>query len=165
MLTTAKLKRLLHYNPATGVWTWRVSLGSRPAGGVAGGVYKNGYRYISVDGVVYLASRLSWKYMTGKWPKNQVDHKNRVKDDNRWRNLREATQSQNNQNKGLQKNNSSGVTGVCWHKSLSKWVAYTKLGGRQIYLGSFASFDAAVSRRRRAEKEHYGAFSPIKEGN
>jgi HNH endonuclease len=48
---------------------------------------------------MYRAGRLAWLYMTGEWPKNQIDHINRDKADNRFCNLRDVTQTENMRNK------------------------------------------------------------------
>jgi hypothetical protein len=58
-LTAARLRELLDYDPATGVFTWRSPRPSR-------------YQLISVDGWTYQASRLAWLWMTGSWPKGQI---------------------------------------------------------------------------------------------
>src|ERR1700744_1373342 len=76
-LTVSRLKELLDYDPATGVFTWKVRRSNVSGGSVAGRTYKNGYRYIRVDSQDYLAQRLAWMYMTGEWPKAVLRFKNR----------------------------------------------------------------------------------------
>ena len=93
-----RLHDVLHYDPLTGVFRWRVARGSRAAGDVAGGISGAGYRQIGIDGRYYQASRLAWLYTTGEWPDGEIDHKNGVHDDNRWDNLRDVTHTENNQN-------------------------------------------------------------------
>ena len=88
-----------------------------------------------------------------------IDHINGKTFDNRKNNLRVASKSQNAMNKGLQDNNTSGVTGVYWHKQLSKWVAYITVDGQYIYLGSFNKFEEAVKARKEAEEKYFGEFS------
>src|SRR5262245_14670047 len=100
LLTAARLRKLLHYDPRTGVFTWLVDRRGRFArkGAKAGTISGNGYCQICIDCRLYLSSRLVIFWMTGKWPKRFVDHINGNKADNRWCNLREASPSQNGGN-------------------------------------------------------------------
>lgn len=88
-----------------------------------------------------------------------VDHINGKTFDNRKSNLRIVNKSQNAMNKGLQNNNTSGVTGVYWHKQSSKWIAYITVDGEYIYLGSYDNFEDAVKVRKEAEEKHFGEYS------
>ena len=96
MLTADTLRSLLSYCPDTGEFTWvrttaptRIKPGQR-----AGCVAPDGYRVITIMQKVYKEHRLAWLYMTGEWP-THIDHINRDRADNRFSNLRLATQSQN----------------------------------------------------------------------
>jgi HNH endonuclease len=93
MLTANRLRKLLNYDPATGVFRWRVGRQHRVnVGDVAGCIVRpKGHRMIGVDGKRYLANRLAWLYMTGKWPKLEINYLNRNASDTRWANLREMT--------------------------------------------------------------------------
>lgn len=86
-------------------------------------------------------------------------HGKETRYDNRKENLRIATKSQNNMNKGLQSNNTSSITGVGWHKGVNKWIAYITINKKRINLGSFANFDEAVKVRKQAEEKYFGEFS------
>lgn len=101
LLTQSRLKDYLHYDPETGVWTWLNPLphSKMKRGDVAGRLTSQGRRQIRIAGGFYYASRLAWLYMTGEHPVDQVDHMNGTKDDDRWVNLREATQSENSFNR------------------------------------------------------------------
>lgn len=92
-LTQEVLKSLLYYDPETGIFVWLVTRQRSPAGKEAGGYDEKGYRRICVNGTKVRAHRLAWLYMTGEWPEDQLDHINGLKDDNRFVNLREATNS------------------------------------------------------------------------
>ena len=88
-----------------------------------------------------------------------VDHKNHDKSNNRKYNLRITTRSQNNMNKGLQSNNTSGVTGVCWDNYYQKWIAQIKVNNKNIRLGGFYNFEDAVRSRKEAENKYFGEYS------
>lgn len=160
MLTQERLKQLLHYDPKTGVFVW-ISHQRRPdlIGTIAGFRQSQGYTEINVDNRKYKAHRLAWLYVYGKWPSKNIDHENRVKNDNRIDNLRDATKAQNEQNKGLRSSNSSGATGVYWNKCAQKWQAYITVERRVRYLGVFVEKSQAVDVRRAAEREHFGEFA------
>jgi hypothetical protein len=112
-LTLERLKALLSYDQATGVFTRIAVPGNRVdlLGKAAGGERKDCVR-IAVDNVRYRAHRLAWFYMTGRWPDPEVDHRNRKPTDNRWNNLREATSAINKQNRGAKSKNKTGLLGV-----------------------------------------------------
>ena len=135
-MTQSELRKLLRYNPTTGCWTWLVSRGGRVVGDPAGQQTTECCQ-IKIDGKLYLAHRLAWLYMVGAWPRDEVDHKNLDRRDNRWDNLREATSGQNNTNKGLQRNNTSGLKGVTWHRATRKWAAAIRHDKHYMHLGLF----------------------------
>jgi len=81
----------------------------------------------------------------------ETDHINRNKLDNRKNNLRAVTRSQNEINKGLSSNNTSGYRGVTWNKNIKKWMAQIKLNSKNIYLGCFEDIQCAVSARKQGE--------------
>src|SRR5262249_19641036 len=99
-LTASRLRALLHYDPSTGMFTWLVDGRGRDRrkGARAGTINGNGYRQICIDGAIHLCGRLAVLWRTGRWPSELVDHHNRVKDDDRWSNLRDADYSQNGAN-------------------------------------------------------------------
>lgn len=142
MITQERLKELLNYNPETGLFTWLGKKSSQRLGRVAGTPNTDGYTSICVDYRLYLAHRLAFLYMTGEWPKQQVDHINHSESDNRWCNLRDVSQSVNKRNsRGLQKNNKSGFRGV--YKRGEKYRACTNLGGKTLNIGTFHSAEEA----------------------
>ncbi len=162
MVTQALLKEKLHYDEPTGVFTWlkpghpKAKVGSR-----AGHKSKSGYRAIGVCGRCYPEARLAWLYVTGQWPTAQVDHINRVRDDNRFINLRDATQSQNNANVGLRKDNTSGYVGVGWSPTLQKWRAYITIHKKLITLGHFNTPEEASAVRGAKHRALYPDLPPI----
>lgn len=158
-LTQSRLKELLHYDAATGVFT-RISSNSNryKSGGIAGWLSNHGYITIVVDGKRYQAHRLAFLYMTGCFPMNFVDHINTIKNDNRFSNLREATRSENQRNCGARSHNKSGLKGVYFFEERNKWVAYINLSGKKKHLGVFDSPDHASAAYQAAAKQHHGEF-------
>ena len=143
-----QLKEILHYEPDTGIFTWLVSTGKRvKAGDIAGCIEAEGYRVIRIKTKLYKAHRLAWLYMTGKWPKHQIDHDDRVRNNNKWSNLFEATNTENQKNCSKRKDNVSGVAGVDWIKVDSIWRARIRSNGQRISLGRFKDkFEAICAR-------------------
>lgn len=150
-----KLRSYLTYDPVSGIFT-------RPDGKVAGGFDPAGYIKISVENYQYFAHRLAFFYMTGRWPR-YVDHKDRVRSNNKWENLREATQSQNNVNAGAQKSNKSGYRGI--HQiSNGRFRVQLQKDGKPIHIGYFPDVDSAVSARDRAAVAVHKEFARISAG-
>lgn len=158
-LTQARLKELLNYDPETGVFTRRTGRGGRRAGTVAGFTGPLDYKHISVDTGLYLAHRLAFLYMTGSFPSLYVDHVNRDPGDNRWCNLREASQSQNVSNSGMRSDNTSGYRGVSWAKRERRWRAYGTVGGKKVGLGYYARIEDAAEAAREWRRANHGVFA------
>jgi len=97
--------------------------------------------------------------MTGEWPKNQIDHIDREKSNNRFSNLREANNAQNNSNRPAQQNNKSGYKGVSPVNRRLPWVAQIRVAGKSIWLGRFETKELAYAAYCRAAKEHHGEFA------
>lgn len=158
--TYERVTALLHYEPATGVFTWRDTVPCRNtvAGAVAGCVGKNGYRSIGIDGGKQRANRLAWLWMTGDWPERLVDHRNGIKTDDRWENLRHATKGQNNSNSRRKSNNRSGYKGVVC-RPWGKWTAQITIGRKHKHLGTFDTPEAAHAAYVAAANRDHGAFA------
>lgn len=92
--------------------------------------------------------------------KPDVDHINRVKTDNRLCNLRWSTESENQMNKSKQSNNTSGITGISFHKLKNKWQAFIMINRKKKHLGYFQNKEEAIQKRKAAEIEFYGEFAP-----
>lgn len=160
MLDHSFLLSVLHYDPDTGVFTWRVALSRRTrVGEVAGTRMREGYTAIAVCKKKYPAGRLAFFYMTGEWPNEEIDHRNGDRSDDRWANLREASRAENNRNRGIQRTNRSGFKGV--YAVGKKWAASVRTNGRANYLGLYETPEAAsLAYQTEAEKLH-GAFARI----
>jgi hypothetical protein len=155
-------REILDFDAGVFRWKWRDDRAkwwnTRFVGTVAGYLKNTGYITIRINGWNYQAHRLAWLYVHGVWPTDQLDHINGVRDDNRIANLREATSQENNRNAGLRKDNSSGITGVGWHKRRQKFQARIAVDGRLIYLGRFDTLEEAAAARAKAESFYFGEF-------
>lgn len=156
MITQEFLRSVLSYNRETGVFVWVASGSGRRVGGVAGTLNPNGYLRITISGKQYYAHRLAWLYVTGKWPDNQIDHRDTVRSNNCWSNLRESTGSENKRNCGKRSDNQSGFKGVS--PTVEGWAASCKIKGKSIHLGTFASPELASAAYQEFAKEHHGEF-------
>lgn len=153
-LTQERLMSLVSYDAETGVIAWRRN------GRRAGWQHHLGYRNVRVDGATYAEHRLAWFYVHGQWPAADIDHINRVRDDNRLANLRPATRSENCQNQPVRSTNRSGVTGVYYHSCARKWVALISVDKKQRHLGVFDTAEQAAAARKFAEQQYY-AYRPV----
>ena len=153
-----RIRELLDYDPLTGVIRWKVQRGRQRAGSVAGCVTSTGYRYISIDGMFYLAQRIAWLLISGEWPEFEVDHEDRCRDHNWESNLRPATSAQNKHNSSLRRDNTSGHVGVSYESRRGKWVASMIHEGKFSYLGEFVNKADAVAARLNAARPARGEF-------
>jgi len=156
-----KLRLLLDYDEDAGIlrWKYRVNRGVY-AGDVAGRIHK-GHRYmrVKIKGREYAVHRLIWKIKTGNNPLKVLDHIDCNTSNNRWLNLREASPSLNNCNRGLQKNNRSGTKGVSWNSADGRWVAAISVESKKSYLGYFKEKDDAVAVVNAARLQLHGEFA------
>ena len=133
----------LHYNPTTGDLTW---LTGRCRGKVAGTTDDERYRSVKVDDVLYLAHRLIFKMMTGEDPPETVDHHDRDLRNNRWKNLRPASSTEQNRNQRTRKDNKTGHRGV--FKRGERYRVQVGIDGVYTNVGTFDTLDAALEARR-----------------
>lgn len=151
--TPEQLRQLLRYEPETGKLFWlhrkadtqpQRTWNARYAGKVAGCLRPDGYIHVSIMGRVVFAHRVAWVLHYGAWPEGVIDHSNGIRADNRILNLRQVSPSENCRNMAMNRQNSSGHSGVSWHKGDKKWRAYVQVDGKHIHLGNFESKDAAA---------------------
>lgn len=166
-MTPEYIRSTLDYEPETGVFRWknRVDAPSfwngRHAGNVAGTIDRRGYGVIKINYKRLFAHRLAWAHFYGVWPCGQLDHINRIRNDNRIANLRECSPTENASNRGPSLNSASGIKGVCWSKSCQKWQANISVNRKRIHLGVFADIESAASARQRADLEYFGEFACV----
>ena len=147
-LTQEKLNSLYDYDPDTGFLVSKKYKNRREHWAKPGN-----YISVSIDGKSFPAHRLIWMMVYGYWP-NEIDHINGNKQDNRLCNLRNVTALENRRNKCIQKNSTSGVTGVYWNKWDKKWAARITVKRKFGHLGYFSNKEDAIAARKVAEVNH-----------
>jgi hypothetical protein len=153
-LPASLVRALLSYCPSTGVMTRVSGRGGTLAGAVAGVVNNNGYRLITIQYVKYRAHRLAWLWMTGEWPKGEIDHINGVRDDNRWENLRDVPMVTNQQNRRRAlKQSQTGYLGVSRTGTDGRFKAVIQAEGREHYLGTYDTAQEAHAAYVEAKRE------------
>lgn len=142
-LSLAFLKEFIHYNPNTGIFTWlKVPPHSRVKAGDTAGNGVMRYPRISLNNWHYSAHRLAFFYITGAWPKDQIDHIDGDTKNIKWENLREATRQQNGWNRKVFKTNKLG----------QKNIRLTKSGKFRLVLciGVYDTLEEAIGIRNKA---------------
>jgi hypothetical protein len=171
MLTAETLRTLLHYDPATGVFTWRRRpektkydriWNTRFAGQVAGNVASRrgraAYRVIGVQYRPYLAHRLAWLYMTGLWPSDQTDHRDGNGLNNVFMNLRAATNAENARN-GRSRSGVTGLKGA--YRDKKRFKSELTVNGAKRHLGNFDTAEEAHAAYAREARQQFGEFARV----
>lgn len=166
-----EVKRRVHYDRKNGVLRYRPRpfsdfehmkrnevmwkmWNTRFAGKRWGSISKSGHMKGDIDGSEVYAHHVVWALETGSWPDFQVNHIDGDPQNNRFKNLRYAEQSQVAKNQSLHRDNTSGVSGVQRRKDTGKWTARIETSKGTKYLGCFESKDDAVEARRLAEAQY-----------
>jgi len=165
----ADLYRLLDLDRATGELKWkRRAVADYPSGdagrcaawnsryaGKPALATKNGlgYQVGAIFGRNVLKHQVVFAMTRGEWASGEIDHINGVRSDNRPENLRDVSHRENLKNARQRSDNKSGCTGVTWNTSAKKWQAQVHSIGKNIYLGLYDTFDAAVIARRKASQD------------
>ena len=113
---------------------------------------------IVIDRRQYRAARLAYLYMTGRWPRDQIDIANRNPRDLRWENLRPATAMQDRANQAMPRNNQTGVKGVWRDATMRRWAAQVIAKGR-VYKRHFATIEDAAGYVRAMRERLHGVFA------
>lgn len=157
-LTQVYLKSILIYDPKTGIWIWKTHYFKRLIGEIAGSIKQDGYRRIKINNKDYMSARLACLYMKGRWPLEEMDHKDTIRNNDEWDNLREATRAENTRNRNAKIGTTIGFKGVKLTSS-GKYEANIKINGSFKYLGSFDDPQKAANAYAKAAKDAYGEFA------
>jgi len=163
-LTAEALREQLNYDPDTGIFAWRIAKQKVRAGQKCTATNKGGYIVIGIFGKYHSAHRLAWLYMTGEWPQGEIDHIDRCKTNNRWRNLRDVNHCSNMQNVIPGRRNKWGHRGIYQDLRTKKWVAGIRVNGTYRYLGAFRSPEAAAAAYSSAKLTMHIPNEPQKQG-
>lgn len=136
-LTKEQILSRFTFDKETGIFRFRSDEKRKKAGDIAGFKTIYGYIQIAFGKKRYFAHRLAWVVVYGKWPETELDHINRIRDDNRIENLRITTHSINLFNQKLRADNKSGYRRVSLHRPTGKWTAHITAHGKSKYLGYF----------------------------
>jgi hypothetical protein len=154
------VRQLLEYNPQTGELSWRVKQGHVTPGKPVRCIGPGGYYRVTIAGRKLLAHRIAWLLVAGKDPGDQqIDHIDGNRLNNRFLNLRLASNAQNQWNKPRSKNNTSGYKGVSFHKARQRWVAQVYSNGKRFFAGYHDTPELAHLAYRKTAAELHGDFA------
>jgi hypothetical protein len=160
------LRELISYDDVTGLLTWerrdrRFFLSERDwkiwntrYAGKEASSFARGYKVTRVLGVRFTSHRVAWAIHYGEWPRDQIDHINGDRADNRIANLRVVSNDENSRNIRLPRNNTSGRIGVNFRKGEGTWRAEICVNQKRIHLGVYATFEEACAAREAAERQY-----------
>lgn len=152
-ITQTKLLEAFNYNKETGELSHKHDSSNGLSGEIATSFQSGGYLTVRINSIDYLAHRIIFFMVIGKWP-IQIDHINHARDDNRWVNMREVTNRENHLNESIQSNTSTGITGVSLHKPTGKYRAYIMVNLKHIHLGLFDTVQQAAEARLAANIQY-----------
>lgn len=157
-ITHEQLKSLIHYDPLTGIVTWKIKPSKKIKEGSRAGTVcvsrSKHYRSITIEGYRKREHCWIWFYMTGKYPECEIDHRDGNGLNNVWGNLRHVTTSENRHNHRKYSNNKSGITGVFWDSNKKSWVVRFNIDGKQKQIAQRKDFFEACCIRKSLENFH-----------
>jgi hypothetical protein len=156
-MTLAEASALFSYEPATGMLRWKVARGKIKPGDLVS-CKSNGYFSVMVDGRNFKAHRIIWLLAKGEWPTDEIDHRDGNPANNKPRNLRLATSSQNKMNCKIGRRNTTGCKGVYLDKRDGRWYARVSKNRTPLHLGRFDTKEQARAAYAAAATQHYGEF-------
>lgn len=160
-LTHSKVSSILTYRD--GELYWKKTRGHQRAGTKAGCINKEGYIAICMFGKLRHAHRIIWLLLKGSWPIGQIDHINGDGLDNHIENLRLCTHTQNQHNRKISRNNTTGFKGVIL-RQCGKFEARITVAGKVRYLGRFATSIEAAGKYDEVCVKEFGAFARPNQG-
>jgi hypothetical protein len=165
-LTAEYVRSILDYDPETGLFRHKYRVYAAPGwntkyAGQHAGCFSKAQHYIIlvINARHYLAHRIAWLHVTGKWPDKEIDHINSDRSDNRLVNLRIATPQENLWNQPKKPTNASGFKGVSFFKRDGSWKAQIRWGGKQRHIGYYLTPEEAHEAYCRESAIHHGKFA------
>lgn len=161
-LTAARVRELLDYDPSTGELRWKVDRGRYARAGHRAGRIQTDrrsgrqFRRVGVDRGLYIATRVIFLMMEGRWPSGEIDHRDGDSLNDRWDNLREATVLQNRQNVRRSRKARPGLKGT--RPNRHRFEANINVAGKRIYLGIFDTAQEAHAAYCAASVKYHGEF-------
>lgn len=152
------LARAFRYDPESGTLHRIQAAGRRAPVGPCGRKTAAGYLVVRVWPGRFYVHRIAFKLMTGKDPDGEIDHANGDKSDNRWRNLRLASRSQNAAN-AVRQVGRSGLRGAIYCRQTRRWIARATKEGRGVHLGRFNTPEEAHAAFASATVQLHGEFA------
>lgn len=159
-LAHSRLIEVANYDPETGIFTRKIASPGHLAGQIMGCKTKSGHIDITIDYVAYQAHRLAWFYMNGVWPECELDHRNIIPWDNRYKNLRLADEVSNSHNRRICSRNTSGAKGVSFVNGF--FVATIMCRGKKFWCGTrHETVDEAAHAYNKKAVELFGEFAVL----
>lgn len=156
----SKVRSLLRYDKKTGLFQWKNPGPKQPRGWFAGTKGVRDYRRILfAGGKTILAHIVAYAIVEGRWPDDDLDHKNRRQSDNRWKNIRPLGRRRNSFNRSLNKNSTTGFRGVS--RFGKRFRASLRIDRRYVSIGLFDDPESAAIAWTKVAREQYGdAYVP-----
>lgn len=149
------IRKIFKYNPEEGILYPNYK---RQGGYLSKTLSPKYYAGVGRGLLGYYTHVIIWIYVTGTFPSRFIDHIDGNKNNNKWKNLRLATKSQNGMNVKLRNSNTSGCKGI--HRcNNGRWRARINANSIVYNLGYFATYEEAVAARREAEIKYHGEFA------
>ena len=148
------IQSIFNYDAEKGILTHKKRHAVKE-GAIASYVMNHGYAGVKIHQKLYLVHRIIWTFVTGQWPKLDIDHINCDKTDNRWSNLREATRTENCMNGRARRHHLKGA----YVQKNGRWQSHIKIRGLHCHLGTFLTEKDANAAYKAASEQAFGSFA------